>query len=71
MTAKMNREAPAWITKKAKALVAGFLIAGAMVVSSLTPAHAATTFTVNNTSDAPDAFTTSNTCDTDVFTNGN
>jgi hypothetical protein len=33
-------------------------------------AYASTTFTVNQTGDAPDAFTTSNTCDTDVFTNG-
>jgi hypothetical protein len=28
------------------------------------------TFTVNDTGDAPDAFTTSNTCDTDVFKSG-
>ena len=70
MTIQTNTREP---IGKTRALVAGLLVAGVMVPSSLLPAspsHAATTFTVNNTSDAPDAFTTSNTCDTDVFTNG-
>jgi CSLREA domain-containing protein len=48
-------------------LVAAMLVAGTMAAS---PTRAATTFTVNSTADAPDAFPTSNTCDTDVFTSG-
>jgi trimeric autotransporter adhesin len=56
---------------KRRVLAAGLVTAmmAAGILASA-PAHAATTFTVNNTSDAPDAFTTSNTCDTDVFTSG-
>jgi CSLREA domain-containing protein len=41
-----------------------------MMATSLPPANAATTFTVNSTADTPDASTASNTCDTDVFTGG-
>ena len=53
-------------------LAAGLLLAAMMIAGTMaaSPARAATTFTVNSTADAPDAFTTSNTCDTDVFTNG-
>jgi hypothetical protein len=72
MTTQMNREASVW-TRKTRALAAGLLAAGMITAFSLMPtlpAQAATTFTVNETGDAPDAFTTSNTCDTDVFTNG-
>jgi hypothetical protein len=56
---------------KRRVLAAGLVTAmmAAGILASA-PAHAATTFTVNNSSDAPDAFTTSNTCDTDVFTSG-
>jgi CSLREA domain-containing protein len=70
MTILTNREASVW--RKTKALAAGLLLAAMMAASMMTaaPAHAATTFTVNSTADAPDAFTTSNTCDIDVFTGG-
>ena len=57
--------------RKRRVLAAGLvtaIMAAGMLVSA--PAHAATTFTVNDTRDAPDASTTSNTCDTDVFTSG-
>ena len=58
--------------RKRRVLAAGLLVAAMMAAGMLgsAPAHAATTFTVNDTSDAPDAFTTSNICDTDVFTSG-
>ena len=58
--------------EKMKALAAGLLVAGMMATSLLVsqPAHAATTFTVNDTRDSPDASTASSTCDIDVFTVG-
>ena len=57
---------------KTKALAAGILLVAMLIAGTMaaSAALAATTFTVNSTADAPDAFTTSNTCDTDVFTNG-
>ena len=73
MTTQMNREVSVW-TRKTSALAAGLLVAGMMAAFSLMPtlpAHPATTFTVNSTADTPDAFPTSNTCDTDVFTSEN
>ena len=73
MTTQMNREVSVW-TRKTRALAAGLLVAGMMAAFSLMPtlpAHAATTFTVNSTADTPDAFPTSSTCDTDVFTSEN
>ena len=71
MSTQMSREGLVW-SRKAKALVAGALMAAMMAAGMLAsaPAHAATTFTVNSTADAPDAFPASNTCDTDVFTGG-
>ena len=72
MTTQMNREVSMW-TRKTRALAAGLLAAGMMAAFSLMPtlpAHAATTFTVNSTADAPDASTAGTACDTDVFTNG-
>jgi CSLREA domain-containing protein len=70
MRTQTTGEASTW-TRKSKLLAAGLLLA-AMIAGQMAagPARAATTFTVNSTADAPDAFTTSNTCDTDVFTSG-
>ena len=72
MTAQTNTRERVGKIGKTKALAAGLLVAAMMAAGILatSPAHAATTFTVNSTADAPDAFTTSNTCDTDVFTSG-
>jgi hypothetical protein len=72
MTVQTNTKERVGTIRKTKALAAGLLVAAMMAAGTLAaaPAHAATTFAVNNTSDAPDAFTTSNTCDTDVFTSG-
>jgi hypothetical protein len=71
MTIQTSRESSV-CTRKTKALAAGLLAAAMMAAGAIAanPAHASTTFTVNQTGDAPDAFTTSNTCDTDVFTGG-
>src|SRR4051812_32366246 len=71
MTIQTSRESSV-CTRKTKALAAGLLAAAMMAAGAMAanPAHASTTFTVNQTGDAPDAFTTSNTCDTDVFTAG-
>ncbi len=71
MTIQTSRKAPVW-SRKTKALAAGLLVAAMMAASLMvaSSARAATTFTVNETGDAPDAFTSSNTCDTDVFTGG-
>jgi hypothetical protein len=71
MTIQTSREASV-CTRKTKALAAGLLAAAMMAAGMMaaSPAQASTTFTVNQTGDAPDAFTTSNTCDTDVFTGG-
>ena len=72
MTTQTNREVSV-LSRKRRTLAAGLLAAGMMAAFSLMPtmpAKAATTFTVNSTADAPDASTASNTCDTDVFTNG-
>ncbi len=71
MKARPSREGLLW-SSKAKALAAGALMAAMMAAGTMAanPAHASTTFTVNQTGDAPDASTTSNTCDTDVFTSG-
>jgi hypothetical protein len=72
MTVQANKREPIGIKMRTKALAAGMLVA-AMMAASLapaSPAQATTTFTVNETGDFPDAFTTSNTCDTDVFTGG-
>jgi CSLREA domain-containing protein len=71
MNVGSSREKLLW-GRKAKALAAGALMAAMMAAGLMaaSPAHAATTFTVNSTADTPDAFTTSNTCDTDVFTSG-
>jgi CSLREA domain-containing protein len=62
---------PEWGTK-AKTLTAGLMVAAMMAAGMVaaSQAHASTTFTVNSSADTPDAFTTSNTCDTDVFTGG-
>ena len=71
MRTQTSGEASVWI-RKTEMLAAGLLLA-AMVLASMmaaAPALAATTFTVNSTADTPDAFTTSNTCVTDVFTGG-
>jgi len=70
MTVQTNTKERVGTIRKTKALAAGLLVAAMMAAGTLVaaPAHAATTFTVNSTADAPDAFTTSNTCDTDVFT---
>ncbi len=72
MTAQTNTRERVGKIGKTKALAAGLLVAAMMAAGILaaSPSHAATTFTVNSTADAPDAFTTSNTCDTDVFTGG-
>ena len=72
MTAQTNTRERIGTIGKAKALASGLLLAGMMAAGMLaaSPAHASTTFTVNQTGDAPDAFPTSNTCDTDVFTGG-
>ena len=59
--------------EKMKALAAGLLAAAMMAAGMLAsaPAHAATTFTVNDIRDSPDASTaTSSTCDIDVFSVG-
>jgi CSLREA domain-containing protein len=71
MNVGSSRERLLW-GRKVKALAAGALLAAMMAAGILaaSPSHAATTFSVNSTADTPDAFTTSNTCDTDVFTNG-
>jgi hypothetical protein len=72
MTVQPNTTERIGTIGKTKALAAGLLAAGMIAAGMMaaSPAHAATTFTVNDTSDAPDAFTTSNTCDHDVFTSG-
>jgi CSLREA domain-containing protein len=72
MTVRANTRERIGAIGKAKALAAGLLVAAMTIASMMTaaPASAATTFTVNSTADTPDAFTTSNTCDTDVFTSG-
>src|SRR5829696_7975876 len=45
---------------------------GACLMMAVQPAHAATTFTVNDTRDSPDASSTAGgTCDIDVFIDGN
>ena len=56
MTMRMEREASAWTTKT-KALAAGLLLAGMLIAGTMvaSPAHAATTFTVDRTIDTPDA----------------
>ena len=70
----ISKESPIRGKKKTKAMAAGLLVLGMMSASLMlaaSPAHAATTFSVNSTSDTPDAFPTSgNQCDTDVFTGG-
>src|SRR5215218_5439583 len=71
MRTQTRGEASVW-PQKSKRIAAGLLLAAMLIVGTMAagPARAATTFTVNSTADTPDAFPTSNTCDTDVFTSG-
>ncbi len=71
MSVESSKEGFSW-SEKTRALAAGLLVAGMMATSlvSAPPAHAATTFTVNDTRDSPDASTAGSTCDIDVFTVG-
>src|SRR5215218_3614824 len=63
----------AWSTKALGAclMVVATLLAACLMLAAQ-PAHAATTFTVNDTRDSPDASSTAGgTCDIDVFNDGN
>jgi hypothetical protein len=74
MTIQPSRERFVWSIEGTKALAAGLLVAGMMAMSLVpaSPAHAATTFTVNDTRDSPDASSIAGgTCDIDVFNDGN
>src|SRR3712207_1629094 len=64
MTDQTSRQATTSWGTRAKALTAGLLLAWTMMAASLmaTPAHAATTFTVNSTADTGDA-TPDGSCD--------
>src|SRR5829696_4481393 len=64
-----------WSTKKAMMAACLMVVAtllAACLMLAVQPAHASTTFTVNDTRDSPDASSTaSGTCDIDVFNDGN
>ena len=69
MTIRSSKEKLTW-SERTKMLAAGLLVAvvAACLMLAAQPAHAATTFTVNDTRDSPDASSIAGgTCDIDVF----